>query len=269
MYDRILVPLDGSSFSEEMIPYAEGLAGVHGTILTLLRIVANESERDEATRYVEHLAVAHGARGLCVVANGDVADAILEESRRQPRTLVAMTSNGRSGLLEAMLGSVALRLVRHGGAPVLVYRPTGGSGHDDVAVKVRNVVLPLDGTETSEAMGAQAAEFARWIGAELVVVAAIDPKAKLDSGVASGDVSESSYVRSMASTLSARHGAKVTWEVLHGDPADAIASFIAGRRDTMLAMVTHGRRALESALLGSVTSGALRKGGVPVLMRLP
>ena len=78
MYDRILVPLDGSSFSEEMIPYAEGLAGVHGTILTLLRIVANESERDEATRYVEHLAVAHGARGLCVVANGDVADAILQ-----------------------------------------------------------------------------------------------------------------------------------------------------------------------------------------------
>lgn len=269
MYDRILVPLDGSNFSEEMIPYAEGLAAVHGTTLTLLRVVDKESERDEATLYVEHVAVAHGARGRCVVAAGDVADAILEESRREPRTLVAMTSNGRSGLLEAMLGSVALRLVRHGGAPVLVYRPTGGSARSDTPVKVTSVVLPLDGSDLSEAMGAQAAEFARWIGAELVVVAVIDPRTTVDAGVATGDVSESSYVRSMASTLASRHGAKVTWEVLHGEPAEAIASFIAGRRDVMLAMVTHGRRALESALLGSVTSGALRKAGVPVLMRLP
>ncbi|MBS0304649.1 MAG: universal stress protein [Proteobacteria bacterium] len=268
MYDRILVPLDGSNFSEEVIPYAEGLAAVHGTALALLRVVDKESERDEATRYAEHLAAAHGASGHCAVAAGHIADAILEEARRVPRTLIAMTSNGRSGLMEAMLGSVAMSLVRGGGAPVLVYRPTGRMP-DDTPVKVRSVVLPLDGSDLSEAMIPDAAALAKWIGAEVLVVSVIDPRARADAGVATSDVLESSYVRSMADKIAAQHGARVNWEVLHGEPADAISAFTVGRRDAVLAMMTHGRRALESAFLGSVTSGCLRRAGVPVLMRAP
>jgi nucleotide-binding universal stress UspA family protein len=37
----------------------------------------------------------------------------------------------------------------------------------------------------------------------------------------------------------------------------------------MLAMTTHGRSALQSALVGSVTAASLRDGGVPVFTRLP
>jgi len=39
MYDRILVPVDGSKFSVVMLSYAEGLAAKRGTPLTILRIV--------------------------------------------------------------------------------------------------------------------------------------------------------------------------------------------------------------------------------------
>ena len=269
MYDRILVPLDGSVFSEEVVPYAAGLAGVHGTGLVLLRVVEKESERGEATSYVEKLAAGSSARGLCVVGSGDIADVILEEARRVPGTLVAMTSHGRSGLVEAILGSVTLRLVRGGGAPVLVYRPTGASGHGGAPVKIKSVVLPLDGTQLSEAMAPQAAELARWIDAELVVVEAISANATAGADIPAGDVMESSYVRSKAGEFATRYGVRVSWEVLHGEPAEAIAGYLEGRRDAILAMITRGRRAIESAFLGSVTSGCLRKAGVPVLMRLP
>lgn len=269
MYDRILVPLDGSAYSEEVIPWVAGLAAVHGTPVALLRVVEKEAERGEATSYVEKLAAGLSARGLCVVGSGDIADVVLAEARSVPGTLVAMTSHGRSGLVEAMLGSVALRLVRGGGAPVLVYRPTGASGRGTAPVKIKSVVLPLDGSQLSEAMAPQAAEMARWIDAELVVVAAIDPEATASANIPAGDVMESSYVRSKAGEFATRYGVRASWEVLHGEPADAIAGFLEGRRDAMLAMVTRGRRALESALLGSVTSGCLRKAGVPVLTRLP
>ncbi len=272
MYDRILVPLDGSRFSEEMIPYATGLAAAHGTAVTLMRVVSKEAEQGEATRYVESLATTHGATGVCVVADGDVAEAVLAQAQRVPHTLVAMTSHGRSGLMEAMLGSVALRVVRSGGAPVLVYSPTGTARADAAPVKIRSVVLPLDGTELSEAMAPQAAEFARWVGAELMVVVAIDPKTTGGSDRPNSDMMkglESGYVRSKARELAARHDVRVNWDVLHGDPIDAIPGYVAGRRDVMLSMVTRGRPALESALLGSVTSSCLRKAGVPVLMRLP
>lgn len=273
MYDRILVPLDGSRFSQEMLPHAAGLSTGLDVPLVLLRLVSKASEQDEATAYVQNLAAAHGAQGLCQVATGDVADAILAEAERVPGTLVAMTSHGRSGLLEAMLGSVALRVVRgRNGAPVLVYRPTGTAASDSPAVKINRVVLPLDGTELSEGMAPQAAELARRLDAELMVVVVIDPKTTKGGDMPVSAMMkglESGYVRSNARDFATRFGVRVNWEVLHGDPADSIARFIGGQPGSMLAMTTRGRSALETALLGSVTSGCLRNAGVPVLMRLP
>ena len=167
MYERILVTLDGSSYSEEIIAYAAGLAAAQGSDLTLLRVVDKAADVPEAEGYLQRLAAAHSARGESVVASGDVADAILAQARQVPGTLVAMTSHGRSGLLQAMLGSVALRVVRaSAGAPVLVYRPTGDAQVGAAPLKVRSVVLPLDGTELSEAMIAPAGELAQRIGAE-------------------------------------------------------------------------------------------------------
>ena len=190
-----------------------------------------------------------------------------------PGTLVAMTSHGRSGLLEAMLGSVALRVVRgRNGAPVLVYRPTGAAASGSPAVKINRVVLPLDGTELSEGMAPQAAELARRLDAELMVVVVIDPKTTKGGDMPVSAMMkglESGYVRSNARDFATRFGVRVNWEVLHGDPADSIARFIGGQPGSMLAMTTRGRSALETALLGSVTSGCLRNAGVPVLMRLP
>lgn len=273
MYDRILVPLDGSRFSQEMLPYAAGLATGLDIPLVLLRLVSKASEQGEATGYVENLAAAHGAQGLCSVAGGDVADAILVEAERVPGTLVAMTSHGRSGLLEAMLGSVALRVVRgRNGAPVLVYRPTGAAAAERPAVKIDRVVLALDGTEVSEGMAPQAAELARRLDAELMLVVVIDPKTTKGGDMPVSAMMkglESGYVRSNARDFASRFGVRVNWEVLHGDPAESIASFVGGRPGSMLAMTTRGRSALETALLGSVTAGCLRNAGVPVLMRMP
>lgn len=269
MYDRILVPLDGAKFSEEMLPHAAGLARVHGTPLTLMRVVEKEGEKREAEVYAKALADRHSAQSICVVARGDVADVILEEARRVPGTLVAMTSHGRSGLMEVMLGSVALRVVRSGGAAVLVFRPSGTDGQTGAPIKVNQVVLPLDGTQISEAMAPQAAELAKWLDAELVVVGVIAFSAHVDAGIPPGDVMESSYVRSRAGDYAAKYGVRVAWEVLHGEPADAIVQFVNGRNDVILAMTTRGRQALEAAFLGSVTAGCLRKAGVPLLVRMP
>ena len=80
---------------------------------------------------------------------------------------------------------------------------------------------------------------------------------------------ESGYVRAKATELGRSHGVPINWDVLHGEPAKAIASYVAGRGDTILAMVTRRQSAMETAFLGSVTAGCLRQAGVPVLMRAP
>ncbi len=269
MYERILVPVDGSPFSEEVLPYARGLARAIGAKLAVLRVAEKDAEQEEAARQVQTLAQALQAEPRTVASRGNISAAILEEAARVPNTLVAMTSHGRSGLAEAMLGSVAHDVVRTGRGPVLVYRPDGKSKGNREPIELRNVVLPIDGSGRSEWMEQEAAEWARALKARFIVVQAISPDARPDAQIPPNDALESSYVRSHAVELGRKYGLEANWEVLHGDPVDAISRFIDGRRDSLIVMATRGHAGLQAAVLGSVTAGLLREAGVPILVRMP
>ncbi|MFA7667539.1 MAG: universal stress protein [Burkholderiaceae bacterium] len=267
MYDRILVPVDGSEYADQMIPYAAALARKTGAKLALLRVAFDQSEREEDLASVSERAASVGAEGLCVVTAGEVAPSIRAEAERVPGTLVAMSSLGRTGVAEALFGSVALDIVRESRQPVLVRRPSRSRDEPDTAIG--RIVLPLDGSRESETMIADAANFAKWIGAQLVIVSVLDPKLEIDRGIPAADVQESSYIRSHARDIKARYGIDTSWEVLHGEPKDAIPRFVSGLGDAMLAMTTHGRSGLRAVVTGSVTAACLRETGVPVLMRTP
>jgi nucleotide-binding universal stress UspA family protein len=269
MYQRILVPVDGSSFSEEVLPYARGIVEATGARLELVRVAERDSEHDEASRHVQAIAERLQVQAKTVRSRGPVAAAILEEAARQPKTLVAITSRGRSGLVSTVLGSVARDLIRSSHAPVLVYRPAGHAAAAQEPARYTTVMLPLDGSELSEGMQAQAGEWARALKARLLVVQVISPDSKPDQLIPPGDTLEPSYVRARAVGLAAQYGVEASWEVLHGDPVDAMSSFLDGRRDVLVVMATHGRTALQSAVLGSVARGLVHRGGVPIVVRMP
>jgi len=268
MYTRILVPVDGSKFSEQLIAPAAQVARATGAELALLRVAERDDEQAGAMRYVETLAAPVGAKALCVRASAaGVAAAIRDEARRVTGTLVAMCSHGHSGAMKAMFGSVALQVLRELGEPLVFFRP-----HPDGPMalrKVGRVVLPLDGSTTSESIIPQAAALAKWLGARVVVVSVIDPSVQLDPDVPSGDVQESGYVRSRARAIADRYGVSTGWEVLHGEPKEAIPAFVRSLGDAMLAMTTHGRTGLRGVMAGSVTAQCLRDARVPVFTRLP
>jgi nucleotide-binding universal stress UspA family protein len=151
---RILVPLDGSPLAQQMVAPAADLAAAMGAEVLLLRVVApilvpsffveggvgmgliDELERlDEeekrwcriAGKYLDHVAATLAERGLKVstrvVLHAQPAEAIREEAGREGIDLIALATHGRSGLSRLILGSVADRVVRGGGRPVLVQRP--------------------------------------------------------------------------------------------------------------------------------------------------
>ncbi len=270
MYSRILVPIDGSSFSHQILPLVSAIAQKTGAQLALYQAVEKADQHAEAEADLQRIASAHGAQAVCAVVQGDVSKAILQESARVPGTLVAITSHGRSGVMRAVLGSTALDVLRTGGHPILVYRPQEQQA--DVAAAaapIERIVIPLDGSELSESILPQAIELARWLGARLVVTSVIDSAATKAAGIAQGDVMESSYVHGHAIRIKSKHGIDVGWEVLHGEPDEAIPAFVRSLPNTMLAMTTRGRSALKSALVGSVTAAALREGGVLIYTRMP
>jgi nucleotide-binding universal stress UspA family protein len=267
---RILVPLDGSAYPEEILPYAEGIARTTGARLTLLRVVGDEGEMRDAREYIEALASDLDAEGEVSLAKTDVTSAILEEASRDPPAFVAMSTHGRTGLLEVLLGSVALGVVRNSGQPVLIYRPRGSPGEGvATAPKIERVVLPLDGSAFSESMIPAAVEMADSLKAHLVLVHVVSPDVKVPPGIPAGDVLESSYVRSQAKGIETTYGFRPDWDVLHGQPADAICRYAEGQRDTILAMSSHSRSGLKRTIFGSVTSECLRRSGAPLLVLWP
>lgn len=270
MFKRILATLDGSPLSEQILPYASGIARKLGADLSLLRVVVDPADQEGAREYVETMAARADAHPMCIVADGDIAAAIRAETDRVPDTLIAICSHGRSGAAEAILGSIALRVLRTGNSPMLVYRPDSKSPAAGVdASKIETIVLPLDGGATSESMMPQAAALALALGAQLLVVSVVESSRRVASGIPAGDVMESSYVHGRAQDLTERYGVRTGWEVLHGDPKEAIPSFVRMQPNAMLAMTTQGRGAIETVLVGSVTAACLRESGVPVFTRLP
>ncbi len=272
VYKRLLVALDGSTIAESILPYALGISRATKSQLTLVRVIEDNDQRAQASGYVDALAARLEAEGQCLSADGDVASALVKEAARVPGTLIAMATHGRSGMLSIVLGSVAMKVLRAGQGPIMLYRPPEGFAVAPTEpIKIERVVAPMDSTPSAESIGNQAGELARWLGARLVVVSVLDPKAMASAGAPSGDLLESSYVHGRAAELGKQYGVEFSWEVLHDDkPHEAIADFIGDDRGTMLAMVTRANAApVSAAFLGSVTTGCLRKAGVPILIRLP
>jgi len=137
--DNILIPLDGSVLAEKVLEPALDLARLMEARCSLLRVVESRSSSDnrgpggppdwaQAAAYLERVAGRLREQGLQVrtrvVVARHAAEAILEEAEAQASNLIALATHGRGGLKRLLLGSVADKLIRAAGSPVLVYRPT-------------------------------------------------------------------------------------------------------------------------------------------------
>lgn len=152
MYQRILVPHDGSAFAERVLPHAVEIARRFDAEVILLEVIppptpalftaGGESEaaadmalqeiaqaQEELRRegharlgaLVRQLA-AQGVRASYRLVDGDPPRAINTFARENGIDLIAMTSHGRTGLVRAILGSVTDLVLREATTPVLVVR---------------------------------------------------------------------------------------------------------------------------------------------------
>jgi nucleotide-binding universal stress UspA family protein len=139
MYERILVPTDGSEGMDRVVEHAVGLARRHGATLDLVYVVdtaafANlpmetswegirESLREEGATALEAAeAVVEGVPSERHVLEGGPSREIVDYAERSGADLVVMGTHGRGGLNRLLLGSVAERVVRSSPVPVLTIR---------------------------------------------------------------------------------------------------------------------------------------------------
>jgi nucleotide-binding universal stress UspA family protein len=139
MFKKILVPLDGSALAEKILSRVEWLAKIHDAEVTLLRVALTGSfpgldpvqhqltavrEAEAYLAKVESWLCDVGVRVNSVVRFGNDAQEIVDHARDRDFDLIAMSTHGRSGLAQFVLGSVASKIVNTATVPILLYRPT-------------------------------------------------------------------------------------------------------------------------------------------------
>jgi nucleotide-binding universal stress UspA family protein len=268
MFDEILVCLDGSALAEKILPLARYLSGVKGGTLTLLRVVGDNAELTAEEDYLRDCAHQYSARLSFLVGN-DPAAAIASALQRNPRATAALTTHGRTAWAEAILGSVALQVIRQAHRPVILYRPLRDS--QDAPKQIDTVVVALDGHEFAERSLPYGVKAARDLSARLVLVQALPTAVVMPQFAAAEqtDLVESSYLHRKAEEIKTQHGITADWEVLHGDPGEAICRYVGDLPQALLVMTSHGRGVLKRAALGSVASACLRHAGVPLMLFWP
>jgi nucleotide-binding universal stress UspA family protein len=136
-YQTILVPLDGSEVSEQILPEVERLAEAFDAKISVLRVAyvhtvpgvdpteAQLAVVREAEDYVGKIEKDLQERGFSAeghVRYGNEAEEILDHCEHSQIDLVAMSTHGRSGVSRWLLGSVAEKVIRHAKHPVLLVR---------------------------------------------------------------------------------------------------------------------------------------------------
>ena len=150
MYERVLVPLDGSKVGEAALSHVEKLvarriAGGLDVEITLFEVLPrthyvaiasgatlvpyNEKELEEIKKEtMDYLDKAgeglrnKGATVKAIVETGSTAEMINKVADETNADLIAMSTHGRSGFSRLALGSVTDKVLRGGNIPVLVVR---------------------------------------------------------------------------------------------------------------------------------------------------
>ncbi len=118
-FRSILVPLDGSDWSAQVLPPVAALALRLGARATLLHAGASPDGLRARAEELSRGGVACDTVGL----PGHPATAILAHANLLGVDLVAMATHGRSGFQRLLLGSVAEEVVLQSPVPVLLRRP--------------------------------------------------------------------------------------------------------------------------------------------------
>jgi nucleotide-binding universal stress UspA family protein len=154
-FRRIIVPLDGSTLAEQILPRVRLLAKLEESDVTLLHVLAPQNqlheERADLTPpwWSRHIAVskAYLARieakmrreGLLVatevVVGENVPRAICDYATSQRADLIAIATHGRGGLARMIRGSVADAVTRSSRISMLVFRPEKRLQHEVSTVR--------------------------------------------------------------------------------------------------------------------------------------
>ena len=309
MYQKMLVPLDGSELAEVVFTYAKELAGRLGLEAILLHIGTPEEKDFIPMRqaYIERAAetvkqqvqevqqrqgVKPGVKPAGVrgeLTEGYAAEEILRYVEENGIDLILMATHGLTGSKRWTVGHVTDKVLRASKVPVWLVR---AGAPDEVPYDKwpkKTLLVPLDGSEMAESVLPHIERLAKQTGPELVEVVLLricEPPLAPSYYVpefAGASLNWGEYIQQEVAAC--KHTAKeyligieqklkdagvsVQSEVPAGKAADEIVDYANKSPFNIIVMATHGRSGISRWVYGSVAENVLRDVSCPLFLVRP
>jgi nucleotide-binding universal stress UspA family protein len=286
IYNRILVPLDGSKLAEGVLPYVRLLGSALKLPVDLIHVNDLETVapfphpmhgrdylKEVAASFITSLAVDYR------VEHGRAADVIVDRASGDAGTLIMMATHGRSGPQRWLLGGVAQKVLQVSTNPLFLIRPKEETLARDVGLNT--LILPLDGSHLAEKIFPHVIYLANRLSLEVVLIRTYTLPTSgyfLATGVsppAIGELGEkikgdaTDYLQAKVEELQAEGVEKASFVAIEGKGPEEIIDLARKTADNMVAMSTHGRSGIGRWVLGSVTDRVVCYSGDPVLVIRP
>ncbi len=286
---RLLVTLDGSEFAEKVLPIASSLCQAYEAQLTLVSIIGArsafqvrpntraqlEAGRLEKETYLQGVVDRLSHNGIPIdfaVGIGPVAETVNLLSRELDADMIILSTHGRSGVQQWVLGSIASKIIQLSATPILLIRPTANG--EMPSPRFERLLVPLDGSEFAERV--------------LPYVRAVDPSfdsiilllsvPEIPEAATYGVMADAVealrleaekqakiYLSNVAAALE-EEGLTVRTIVAGSEAAETIAAVGKGEDIDLIMMATHGRGGLDRVFVGSVAERLVRQVESPIFL---
>jgi len=292
MYNRIMVPLDGSNLSAGVLPYVRCLAYALKTPVEILYMDdtthrTSGAMQKQAAEYLESIAASFSGitSVTCKIEPGNPAGVIINRASAESGILTAMATHGYSGAARWLIGSVAEKVLRALTSDLLLVRHQEANGSGEV--ELETVLVPLDCSQPAEKVLPTVSELAKLLHLRIELVHVTKhiysgpPDAFLPVFGAIPNWKElwerdkafaNEYLTEKVAQLRAQGLENVSSLVVEGGADGAAAEIIDLAQNIwggLIVMTSHGQTGIGRWLIGSATERVARYSKKPVLIVRP
>lgn len=187
MFEHILIPLDGSSLAECVLPHGLTVARALGARASVLQVVEQAEaagrtgaidplewhySEAQAGAYLQDVAERLRLAGLPttqVLLQGDPAERVIDHAQAEHADLILLSSHGRSGLSGWNVSSVVQKILARAYLSILLvpaYHPTTT---EISALRYERILVPLDGSQRAECVLPLAGALAAHHGSNVIL----------------------------------------------------------------------------------------------------
>jgi nucleotide-binding universal stress UspA family protein len=298
LINHILVPLDGSTLAECVLPHIIALAPVTNARVTLLHVLQQPQngrrnpavdpvewhlQKQNSEKYLEQIVNQLNASGILgvesIILDGNPANGVIDFAQNNNVDLIALSTHGNSGLSGWNVSSVVQKILLRSYKSILLVRAYLPSSTGKTKIRYKRLFLGMDCSPRSEFVLPFAISLAQFHKSQIILECAIEkPQAinrfplseedtqLIDKFVERNYQAASHYFQQLVTQFSTKE-LKLRTHVSIGDNAVAVLHDMAEEANADLMMLAaHGYSGERRWPYGSVTTSFIAYGNTSLMI---